>query len=82
MGVVKLNNRSGKWAGDWDSKTPTLSAEDTTLPGSPNVNLTTPDGGFESGLLQRRVSQPLAAQDSELGLGHGPFARWHDPLFL
>src|ERR1700681_2470890 len=27
---------------DWDSKTPTISAEDTTLPSSPNVNLTTP----------------------------------------
>ena len=24
----------------------------------------------------------LAEQDSELGLGHGPLARWHDPLFL
>jgi hypothetical protein len=31
---------------DWDSKTPTISAEDTTLPGSPNVNLTTPCDAF------------------------------------
>ena len=26
--------------------------------------------------------EALAEQDSELGLGHGPLARRHDPLFL
>jgi hypothetical protein len=26
--------------------------------------------------------EALAEQDSELGLGHRPLARWHDPLFL
>jgi len=25
--------------------------------------------------------EALAEQDSELRLGHGPLARWHDPLF-